>query len=36
MLEPVMEALARYPWPGNIRELQNVIERARKRFIDRW
>ncbi|HEU4344612.1 MAG TPA: sigma 54-interacting transcriptional regulator [Candidatus Binatia bacterium] len=25
---PVMEALVRYPWPGNIRELQNVIERA--------
>jgi formate hydrogenlyase transcriptional activator len=24
----VMEALAGYPWPGNIRELQNVIERA--------
>ena len=24
----VMEALARYAWPGNIRELQNVIERA--------
>ena len=23
-----MEALVRYPWPGNIRELQNVIERA--------
>src|SRR5208337_990088 len=23
-----MEALARYPWPGNIRELQNVIERS--------
>jgi len=23
-----MEALAHYPWPGNIRELQNVIERA--------
>src|SRR5208337_3171602 len=23
-----MEALTRYPWPGNIRELQNVIERA--------
>ncbi|PYX47653.1 MAG: Fis family transcriptional regulator [Acidobacteria bacterium] len=23
-----MEALLRYPWPGNIRELQNVIERA--------
>ena len=24
----VMEALIGYPWPGNIRELQNVIERA--------
>jgi formate hydrogenlyase transcriptional activator len=24
----VMEALVRYPWPGNIRELQNVLERA--------
>jgi formate hydrogenlyase transcriptional activator len=23
-----MQALVRYPWPGNIRELQNVIERA--------
>src|SRR5207249_767568 len=23
-----MEALSRYHWPGNIRELQNVIERA--------
>jgi DNA-binding NtrC family response regulator len=23
-----MEALVRYPWPGNIRELQNVIERS--------
>jgi formate hydrogenlyase transcriptional activator len=23
-----MSALARYPWPGNIRELQNVVERA--------
>jgi formate hydrogenlyase transcriptional activator len=23
-----MSALAGYPWPGNIRELQNVIERA--------
>ena len=23
-----MDALARYPWPGNIRELENVIERA--------
>ena len=24
----VMNSLRRYPWPGNIRELQNVIERA--------
>jgi len=24
----IMNALVRYPWPGNIRELQNVIERA--------
>jgi formate hydrogenlyase transcriptional activator len=24
----VLEALVRYPWPGNIREMQNVIERA--------
>ena len=23
-----METLMRYPWPGNIRELQNLIERA--------
>jgi formate hydrogenlyase transcriptional activator len=23
-----MENLLKYPWPGNIRELQNVIERA--------
>jgi formate hydrogenlyase transcriptional activator len=23
-----MEALLRYPWPGNIRELQNIVERA--------
>jgi transcriptional regulator with GAF, ATPase, and Fis domain len=23
-----MEALLQYPWPGNIRELRNVIERA--------
>jgi formate hydrogenlyase transcriptional activator len=23
-----MDALARYSWPGNVREMQNVIERA--------
>ena len=23
-----LEALQRYPWPGNIRELRNVVERA--------
>ena len=23
-----MEAFVRYPWPGNIRELQNLVERA--------
>jgi DNA-binding NtrC family response regulator len=26
--EETMLRLTRYPWPGNIRELQNVIERA--------
>ena len=26
--EKVMDALKRWSWPGNIRELQNVIERA--------
>jgi formate hydrogenlyase transcriptional activator len=25
---PVMEALSRWEWPGNIRELENVIQRA--------
>src|SRR2546426_5386867 len=25
---PTMSALSSYPWPGNIRELQNLIERA--------
>jgi DNA-binding NtrC family response regulator len=24
----VLEAFDRYPWPGNIRELENIIERA--------
>src|ERR1700684_3532457 len=32
LIEPIpqetMENLVNYPWPGNIRELQNVIERA--------
>lgn len=26
--ERTIAAMARYPWPGNIREMQNVIERA--------
>jgi hydrogenase-4 transcriptional activator len=26
--ESAMTALCAYPWPGNIRELQNVVERA--------
>jgi formate hydrogenlyase transcriptional activator len=25
---PTMRTLVDYPWPGNIRELQNVVERA--------
>ena len=28
MSEATIDRLVRYPWPGNIRELQNVIERA--------
>src|SRR6202040_339892 len=28
ILAEAMEALVGYPWPGNIRELENVIERA--------
>jgi formate hydrogenlyase transcriptional activator len=31
----VLEALTRYEWPGNIRELQNVIERAAVISIER-
>jgi two-component system, NtrC family, response regulator AlgB len=26
--EPVRDALLRYPWPGNIRELRNAVERG--------
>ena len=26
--EPVREAILRYPWPGNIRELRNAVERG--------
>jgi formate hydrogenlyase transcriptional activator len=26
--QSAMEALQRYPWPGNIRELRNIIERG--------
>ncbi len=28
MSDATIDRLVRYPWPGNIRELQNVIERA--------
>lgn len=28
MSNDTMDRLTKYPWPGNIRELQNVIERA--------
>jgi DNA-binding NtrC family response regulator len=26
--QPAMDARKHYPWPGNIRELQNLVERA--------
>jgi DNA-binding NtrC family response regulator len=26
--DETMDGLKKYPWPGNIRELQNLIERA--------
>jgi transcriptional regulator with AAA-type ATPase domain len=29
-----MEALIEYGWPGNIRELENVIERGIARSLD--
>jgi hypothetical protein len=29
MSREAMDLLARYPWPGNIRELKNVVERAK-------
>ena len=28
LAEPALDALLRYGWPGNIRELRNVMERA--------
>jgi transcriptional regulator with GAF, ATPase, and Fis domain len=31
-----MAALQRHPWPGNIRELRNVVERAMVVTTDRW
>jgi formate hydrogenlyase transcriptional activator len=34
--EEVLAALERYEWPGNIRELQNVIERAAVISNGRW
>jgi DNA-binding NtrC family response regulator/iron only hydrogenase large subunit-like protein len=32
--ERALRALMRYPWPGNIRELQNIIERASVLALD--
>ena len=34
--EEVLAALQLYEWPGNIRELQNVIERAAVVSVGRW
>ena len=28
LAEPVTDRLVRYPWPGNLREMRNVVERA--------
>jgi DNA-binding NtrC family response regulator len=28
VITEAMDVLLHYPWPGNIRELQNIIERA--------
>jgi len=34
--EPVMDLFLRYPWPGNVRQLRNVIERAVVMAKGRW
>jgi formate hydrogenlyase transcriptional activator len=34
--EAAMDALRQSPWPGNIRELQNLIERAVIRSTAEW
>ena len=36
MDDSAMAELSRYPWPGNIRELRNVLERALVMFPQRW
>ena len=28
LAEPVTDRLVRYPWPGNLREMRNIVERA--------
>jgi Nif-specific regulatory protein len=34
--QEVYERLQEYPWPGNIRQLQNVVERAVLKCEDQW